>query len=43
MKALDDCCPKLRRLVLSQNEIGSRAAELIVKMCDILACEAAGP
>lgn len=36
MEVIEKCCPKLKKLVLKQNDIDEETAELIVKMCDIL-------
>lgn len=36
MRTLESCCPLLRELHLKGNEIGPRAAELVVKVCYIL-------
>lgn len=36
MRAIEKCCPQIEKVGLKSNEIGPKAAELAVKICDIL-------
>ena len=36
VKCLETACPKMKKLILTQNDMSAKAAEFIVKICDIL-------
>ena len=36
MRAIEKSCPQMEKIGLKSNEIGPKAAELAVKICDIL-------